>query len=103
MKPEQLSAMRHSCEHVLTMAMLRIWGDKIKPAMGPATEEGFYFDFDSEIKISEADFSRIEKEMAKIIKEDLPIVKDEMTVKEAREFFNRGTYEGNEYKHEWLD
>lgn len=102
-KNEQLLALRHSCEHVLTMAMLRIWGNKIKAAMGPATEDGFYFDFDSEIKISEADFEKIEKEMAKIIGQNLPIIKDEMTVKEAREFFNKGTYKGNEYKHEWLD
>ena len=99
----KLEAMRHSCEHVLTMAMLRIWGDKVKAAMGPATEEGFYFDFDSDIKISENDFVRIEEEMANIIKENLSIVKDEMTVKEAREFFNKNIYKGNEYKHEWLD
>ncbi len=98
-----LEPMRHSCEHVLTMAMLRLWPGKIKAAMGPATEEGFYFDFDSDIKINEDDFPKIEKEMAKIIKEDLPIIKDEMIVKEARKFFNNNVYKGNEYKHEWLD
>jgi len=103
MENEKLYAMRHSCEHVLTMAMLRLWSGKIKAAMGPATDEGFYFDFDSDIKISEDDFKQIEKEMAKIIKEDLPINKDEMTVVEAREFFNSNVYKGNEYKHEWLD
>jgi len=103
MEKEKLLALRHSCEHVLTMAMLRIWGNKIKAAMGPATDDGFYFDFDSEIKISESDFEKIEKEMAKIIKEDLPIIKDELSVKEARKFFDSGTYKGNEYKHEWID
>jgi threonyl-tRNA synthetase len=103
MEKEQLLAMRHSVEHVLTMAMLRIWGNKIKAAMGPATDDGFYFDFDSEIKISEADFEKIENEMAKIVKEDLPIIKDEMTVEDARDFFDKGTYRGNEYKFEWLD
>ncbi len=102
-KKDKLEAMRHSCEHVLTMAMLRLWPGKVKAAMGPATEEGFYFDFDSDQKISEEDFDKIEKEMAKIIKEDLPITKDEMTVKEARKFFNSGTYKGNEYKHEWIN
>lgn len=101
---QRLEAMRHSCEHVLTMAMLRIWGDKIKAAMGPATEDGFYFDFDtSDVKISEEDFDRIEEEMKKIVKEDLPIVRDELTVKEARDFFNKNIYKNNEYKHEWLD
>jgi len=103
MQKEQLWAMRHSAEHVLTMAMMRLWPGKIKAAMGPATEDGFYFDFDSDMKISEDNFVEIEKEMAKIIKEDLPIIKDEMTVAEAREFFNGNNYKGNEYKHEWLD
>jgi len=103
MEDSKLEAMRHSCEHVLTMAMLRIWGGKIKAAMGPATDEGFYFDFDSDMKISEDDFGKIKKEMFKIIKEDLPIIKDEMTVKEAREFFNTNIYKDNEYKYEWLD
>jgi len=100
---EKLWAMRHSCEHVLTMAMLRIFGTKIKAAMGPATDDGFYFDFDSDVKITPDDFHNIEKEMQKIIGQDLSIIKDELTVKEARVFFNKGTYNGNEYKHEWLD
>lgn len=95
--------MRHSCEHVLTMAMLRIWGNKIKAAMGPAIDDGFYFDFDSDIKISESDFEKIEKEMAKIIKEDLPITRGEMSAKEAHKFFDKNIYKGNEYKHEWID
>ncbi len=92
---KSLMAMRHSCEHILTMAMLRIWGNKIKAAMGPATDEGFYFDFDSDIKISEEDFPKIENEMTKIIKEDLPIIKDEMSVKEAQKFFSKNIYKGN--------
>jgi len=103
MNKEKLEEIRHSCEHVLTMAMMRLWPGKIKAAMGPATEEGFYFDFDTDLKISEDDFGKIEEEMAKIIKEDLPIIKDEMTAKEAKEFFSGNTYKDNEYKHEWLD
>ena len=102
-KEEELLAMRHSCEHVLTMAIMRLWPDKVKAAMGPATADGFYFDFDSDQKFSESDFIKIEKEMTKIIKEDLPIIKDEMTIKEAKEFFSRNAFKGNEYKHEWLD
>jgi threonyl-tRNA synthetase len=101
---DQLWALRHSAEHVLTMAMLRLYPG-LKAAMGPATDDGFYFDFDvsDNLKISLEDFPKIEEEMWKIIKEDLPIIKDEMTVKEARKFFSSGTYKGNEYKHEWLD
>lgn len=103
MNQEELLALRHSAEHVLTFAMLRLWPGKIKPAMGPATEEGFYFDFDSDLKVSEDDFAKIEKEMAKIIKENLPIIKDELTVEEAEKFFSSGTYKDNEYKHEWIE
>ncbi len=89
--------MRHSCEHALTQAMERLW-PKIVKAMGPATDEGFYFDFDlNGEKISEADFPKIETEMAKIIKEDLPIKHEEMTIVEARKLFKN-----NPYKQEWL-
>src|SRR3989338_7985728 len=99
---DYLLALRHSTEHVLTQAMLKLY-PKIKMAMGPATSEGFYFDFDSKIKISEEDFPKIEAEMHKIIEKNLPIIKDEMTVAEARKFFSSNVYKGNEYKHEWLD
>lgn len=100
---QQLSAMRHSCEHVLTQAMLKLFPG-IKMAMGPATDEGFYFDFDPSTssgrvhKISEVDFPKIEAEMKKIIKKDLSFIKKELPVKEARKLFK-----GNQYKQEWLD
>ncbi|PJA47711.1 threonine--tRNA ligase [Candidatus Uhrbacteria bacterium CG_4_9_14_3_um_filter_36_7] len=100
---EHLESMRHSCEHVLTMAMMRLWPGQIKAAMGPSTEDGFYFDFDSQVKISEEDFENIEQEMRKIIAENLPIIKDEMTVEQAKTFFENNTYKGNEYKHEWIN
>ena len=64
----QLEARRHSCEHVLMQAMYRFYPE-IKMAMGPPIATGFYFDFDpGKHKISEADFPKIEAEMAKIIK-----------------------------------
>ncbi len=94
---DSLWALRHSAEHVLTMAMLKLY-PSIKMAMGPATDEGFYFDFDSATKISEENFPKIEAEMQKIIAENLPITKKEISVAEARELFK-----SNEYKEEWLD
>ena len=103
MENKNLEAMRHSAEHVLTMAMLRLWKNKVKAAMGPATEEGFYFDFDSDVKIIESDFPKIETEMAKIIKENLPITRGNMTPNEAKKFFNKNIYKDNQYKHEWID
>ncbi len=96
-----LYCIRHSCEHVLTQAMHNIWGEeKVVMAMGPATEDGFYFDFDpsEDLKISEEDFAKIEEEMKKIIKEGQEIKKREISIEEARKLFAN-----NPYKQEWLD
>ena len=97
MNKEDLQKMRHSAEHVLTMAVLKLF-PKVKMAMGPATEDGFYFDFDlnGEV-ISENDFAKIEEEMARIIKADLGFKKEEVEIGEAQEMFA-----GNEYKEEWI-
>lgn len=93
-----LESLRHSAEHILTQAMLKLF-PKIKMAMGPATDEGFYFDFDPNgYKISGEDFSKIEAEMSKIAKEDLPIKKEEISLPAARKLFAN-----NPYKQEWLN
>jgi threonyl-tRNA synthetase len=98
--PKDLKALRHSTEHVLTQAMLNLYGEKITMAMGPATDDGFYFDFSTSgrFKISEKDFPQIEKEMDKIIAADLPFKRQEISLKKAREMFKN-----NQYKQEWLD
>jgi threonyl-tRNA synthetase len=92
-----LEVMRHSCEHVLHMAMVELYPG-LKRAMGPSTKEGFYFDFDYKGKISELEFSKIEKRMREIINKDLPFIKKEISIIEARELFKE-----NQYKLEWLD
>ncbi|MBL7078377.1 threonine--tRNA ligase [Candidatus Shapirobacteria bacterium] len=96
---KQLEIMRHSCEHVLTQAMIKLWPGQIIAAMGPATDQGFYFDFDTkgDLKISEADFPKIEAEMKKIIKKDFLFRKEKIPVKKAQKLFA-----GNSYKQEWL-
>ena len=96
-KKDSLWAMRHSCEHVLHQVMVELFPG-LKRAMGPATEEGFYHDFDYDGKVSEEDFPKIEKRMAEIIKADLPIIKQEISIKEARKLFK-----GNPYKQDWVD
>lgn len=98
---DNLYKIRHSAEHVLTHAMQRVFGaDKFFMAMGPATDDGFYFDFEplNGFKISEDDFPKIEAEMQKIIKENLPIVRSEITIDEAKKMFA-----DNPYKLEWLE
>ncbi len=89
MKNNNLEKMRHSCEHVLTYAMLKLYPG-IKMAMGPATEY--------KNKISESDFPKIEEEMKKIIKKDLSFSRKELSIKKARKLFKN-----NQYKQEWLD
>jgi len=90
-------ALWHSAEHVLTQAMLKLYPG-LKMAMGPATDEGFYFDFEYDRKINKEDFLKIEKEVQKIIDKDLPFKREELTVSEARKLFP-----DNPYKQEWLD
>jgi threonyl-tRNA synthetase len=101
MSESNLLTIRHSAEHVLTHAMHNLYGkDAIVMAMGPAIDEGFYFDFETRdnTTISETDFPKIEKEMRKIIQTNLPIKRNEMSVTEARQLFK-----DNPYKQEWLD
>jgi threonyl-tRNA synthetase len=95
--PEDLKTLRHSCEHVLHLAMTDLYPG-LKRAMGPATDEGFYFDFDFDGKITEADFPKIEKRMQEIIKADLPIIRKEISIEKAKEVFK-----DNPYKLDWID
>ena len=97
-KNEKLKAIRHTTEHILTQAVLKLF-PKVKMAMGPATDDGFYFDFDPNgEEISEKDFPKIEAEMKKIIKANLPLIKEEITIDEGRKLFS-----DNPFKLEWLD
>jgi threonyl-tRNA synthetase len=101
MSDSLLHNLRHSAEHVLTHAMHNLYGkDKVIMAMGPAIDDGFYFDFEAAdgFTVSEADFPKIEKEMHKIINANLPIKREEIDVAKARELFH-----DNPYKIEWLD
>ncbi len=99
----ELWKMRHTAEHVLHQAVKELY-PSIHLAMGPATEEGFYFDFDASpegaeaVKISEEDFPKIEKRMNEIIKRNLPMIRAEISPEEARELFA-----GNPYKQEWVE
>jgi len=95
-----LQTLRHSAEHILTQAMQRLYPDKFLMAMGPSTDDGFYFDFEpiGNFKISEDDFPQIEAEMAKIVKENLPIVRQEISIEDAKKLFA-----DNPYKMEWLN
>jgi len=77
---------RHTASHVLAHAVKRLYPG-VKLGIGPAIENGFYYDFEFEEPVSSDDLKTIEKEMKKIVKEKLPIRRREMSREEAIEFF----------------
>lgn len=81
---EQLGAMRHSLAHITANAVQHLWPEA-KFGVGPVVAGGFYYDIDlgPDVKISEADFGKIEAEMKKIIAADLPFEKFEQPIDEA--------------------
>lgn len=94
-------ALRHSAAHIMAQAVKRLYGDKnVKLAIGPAIDNGFYYDFDMDHQLNNEDMLKIEKEMKKIVKENLPIVRKEVTRQEALDFFNA---EGETYKIELIN
>ncbi len=96
---QDLQTIRHSCAHVMAEAVLRLYpGTKI--AIGPAIENGFYYDFEfpKDVKLSETDFPAIEKEMRRIIAGNFDFTRTEVTKTEALKLFA-----GQEYKIELIN
>ncbi|WP_373104898.1 threonine--tRNA ligase [Gemella morbillorum] len=89
---DSLYVLRHSSAHLLAQALRRLYGKDIHFGVGPAIDGGFYYDFDSEYKISEEDFKNIEKEMKKIISENVAIEGREVSRTEALEIFAADPY-----------
>ncbi|NLY43230.1 MAG: threonine--tRNA ligase [Clostridiaceae bacterium] len=75
-------AFRHTSSHILAQAVKRLYPNT-KLAIGPAIENGFYYDFDSDVTFTTEDLEKIEEEMKKIIKEDLPLERFELPREEA--------------------
>lgn len=91
----------HTTSHIMAQAIKRLYKDtKIQLAIGPAIENGFYYDFDTDYKFSNADFEKIEAEMKKIIKEDLPIERFELPRNEAIKLMKDA---GEDYKVELIE
>ncbi len=79
-------AFRHTASHILAQAVKRLY-PAAKLAIGPAIDNGFYYDFDVDEPFSPEDLTKIEAEMKKIVKEDLRLEKFEMTPAEAIAFY----------------
>lgn len=91
---EGLFTLRHTASHVMAQAIQHLFpGTKF--AIGPAIDDGFYYDLDSEHVFSQEDFAAIEKEMVKIAKENIPLVKKVVSRAEALKFFQD---KGQDYK-----
>ncbi len=86
--PEGLALLRHSAAHVLAEAVLRLF-PKAKVTIGPAIDNGFYYDFDVEKPFTPEDFPAIEAEMAKIADEQQPYVRQVMSRADAVRLFEK--------------
>jgi threonyl-tRNA synthetase len=82
----KLETMRHSASHVMAEAILSLFPDA-KFAIGPAIEDGFYYDFDLPRPLTPEDLPVIEKKMGEIVKADLPFKHREIPKKEAQKLF----------------
>lgn len=99
MADEKLQTIRHSCAHVMAEAILKLFpGTKI--AIGPAIDNGFYYDFDFPIdtKFTEENFPAVEKEMRKIIAGNHDFIRKEVSKEEALKLFS-----GQDYKIELIN
>lgn len=92
-----IETIRHSLAHVMAAAVQKLYPD-VKFAGGPAIENGFYYDFDTEHRFSEADFEQIEKEMRALIKSDGRFEQRFVSLDEAKKIFA-----AQPYKTEWLN
>jgi threonyl-tRNA synthetase len=89
---KNLEKMRHSCSHVLATAVLKLF-PQVKFAIGPAIENGFYYDFDfGKKKITENDLGKISAKMIQIIEEKKSFKKEEVSIKKAKEIFKNQPY-----------
>ena len=79
---EGKDTLRHTASHVMAQAISHLYPD-VKFAIGPAIEQGFYYDLDTEHRFTQEDFAAIEKEMARIVKENQPIEKIVVSREEA--------------------
>ncbi|RDB57918.1 threonine--tRNA ligase [Paraeggerthella hongkongensis] len=84
--PEALELLRHSTAHVMAAALVDLYGD-VQFGVGPAIEDGFYYDIKLDRALSPDDFAAIEARMAEIVKADEPFERREVTRAEAEELF----------------
>lgn len=97
MESNNLENLRHSCAHLLAAAVMELWPDT-KRAIGPAIENGFYYDFEFAHPISESDFPKIEQKMHELVKNWQGFERKEVSKEEALQLAD-----GNQYKEELIN
>ena len=85
MEQDKIQHLRHSLAHLLAAAVLELYPDA-QPTLGPAVDDGFYYDFDN-LKISEDDLPKIEAVMKKILPTWNKFERHEIKPAEAKKFF----------------
>jgi threonyl-tRNA synthetase len=96
---EALDLFRHDAAHVMAQAVQELYpGTQI--TFGPATEDGFYYDFVRDEPFTPDDFAKIEARMREIVARDLPIEREEWAAEKAIEHFRKS---GETYKAEWVE
>ena len=96
---ESLQKIRHTASHIMAMAVQKLF-PKAQVTIGPWTETGFYYDFDSPDPFTDKDLKQIRKEMIKIVNRKLPVVREEVSREEAK---SRIEAQNEPYKLEILD
>jgi len=94
-----LEIIRHSCAHLLGHAIKQLFPD-VKMAIGPTIENGFYYDIDLDLSLTQEDLDAIEKRMLELAKTNYDVVKKRVTWQEARDTFEK---RGEPYKMAILD
>lgn len=95
---EGLRILRHSTSHIMALAVKKLFPGTLI-AIGPSTDDGFYYDFDSQTRFNEEDFVKIEEEMQKIIDADVKFIKTSVSKEEALKMFAN---QGEVYKTEFI-
>ena len=93
MKEQALDVLNHSCAHLLASAIKRLYPNTMF-GIGPSIEEGFYYDVNpgNDVKFTEADLPKIEKEMKHIVSQNLKFERREVSKEEALEIFKNDKY-----------
>ena len=99
MTDNELEKLRHSTAHVMAQAVKRLYPET-QVTIGPAIEDGFYYDFDRDESFKPEDLQKIERVIHEIIKENLPVAQSELSKKEALKFFEK---KGEKYKQELIN